>query len=129
MLHKNFCQQLVHAAVLSLLNHLFWVIIITYNAGGIYIFVYIYIYKVSYIHCFFVIFNFNVFFALRAKHFEIWKKMLLNLWLLHSKIHEVMWCFWVFIVNPFSLFWSFSSQENVVSFGLLVSCLLLSQAA
>ena len=26
--------------------------------------------------------------------------------LLHSTIHQVMWYFWVFIVNPFSLLWS-----------------------
>ena len=25
--------------------------------------------------------------------------------LLHSTIHQVMWYFWVFIVNPFSLLW------------------------
>ena len=50
--------------------------------------------------------------------------------LLHSTIHKVMWYFWVFTVNPLSLLWSiFFSQENFVLFGLLISCLLLSQSA
>ena len=49
--------------------------------------------------------------------------------LLHSTIHQVMRYFQVFIANPFSLLWSFFSQENCVSFGLLVSCLSLSQSA
>ena len=26
--------------------------------------------------------------------------------LLHRMIHQVMWCFWVFIVHPYSLLWS-----------------------
>ena len=110
-------------------SFLFWVIIITYNTG---IYICIYIYKISYIHSFFffVIFNFNVFSALHAKHLEIWKNILWNMWLLHSTIHQVIWCFCVFIVNPLSLLWSiFFSQENYVSFGLLVFCLLLSHSA
>ena len=55
----------------------FWVILVTYNID---IYICIYIYKVSYIHSFFVIFNCNVFSALHAKHFEIWKKILWNCW-------------------------------------------------
>ena len=56
-------------------SFLFWVILVTYNVG---IYICIYIYKVSYIHSFFVIFNCNVFSALHAKHFEIWKNILWN---------------------------------------------------
>ena len=41
---------------------------------------YIYIYKVSCFHSFSVIFNCNVFFALHAKHFGIWKNVLWNWW-------------------------------------------------
>ena len=83
-------------------SFLFWVIFVTYNIG---IYICIYIYKVSYIHSFFVIFNCNIFSALHAKHFEIWKNILWNR-LLHSTIHQVMWYFWVFIGNPFSILWS-----------------------
>ena len=52
-------------------------------------------------------------------------------WLLYSRIYQVMWYFWVFIVNPFPVLWSlfFPPQKNCVSFGLLVSCLSLSQSA
>ena len=42
--------------------------------------------------------------------------------LLHSTITQMVWYFWVFIVNPFSLLWSIFSQQYCVSFGLLVSC-------
>ena len=50
--------------------------------------------------------------------------------LLYSMTHQVMWYFWVFIVNPFSILWNISfSQDNRVSFGLLVSCLTTSQSA
>ena len=113
---------------------LFWIIIITYNSGiyiCIYIYIYIYIHKVTFIHSFSVIFNCNAFPALYAKHFEIWKKYFVKLMsrLLHSMIHQVMWYFWVFIVNPLSPLWSFFSQENCVCFYLLVSCLSLSQSA
>ena len=57
---------------------------------------------------FFVIFNCSVFSALLAKYFEIWKNLFVKLMsrLLHSTIHQVMWYFWVFIVNQFSLLWS-----------------------
>ena len=33
--------------------------------------------------------------------------------LLHSTIHQVMSYLWVFIVNPFSLLWSFSFSKNL----------------
>ena len=46
----------------------------------IYIYVCIYIYKVSCFHSFFVILNHNIFSALHAKHFQIWKNILWN-WL------------------------------------------------
>ena len=85
-------------------SFLSWVIFVTYNIG---IYVCIYIYKVSYIHSFFLIFNCNVFSALHAKTFEIWKNIFLKLMsrLLYSPIHQVIWYFWVFMVNPFSLLW------------------------
>ena len=105
---------------------LFWVILVIYNIG---IYICIYIYKVSYIDPFFGIFNCNVFSTLHAKHFEIWKKYFVKLIspLLHIPIYQVMWYFWVFIVNPFSLLYSiFFPQENCAPFGLLVSCLSLS---
>ena len=72
----------------------FWVNLATYNIG---IYICIYIYKISYIH-FFAIFNCNVFSALYAKHF-----VKLTSRMLHSTIHQVMWYFWAFVVNPVSL--------------------------
>ena len=105
-------------------SFLFWVIIITYNTG---IYICVYIYKISYIHSFFfllVIFNFNVFSALHAKHLDILKNILWNMWLLHSTIHQVIWCFCVFIVNPLSLLWSFFFFSRKLCF-LWSPCLLL----
>ena len=94
-------------------SFLFWVILVTYNIG---IYICVYIYKVSYIHSFFVIFNCNVFSALHAKHFEIWKKYFMKLTgrLLHSTIHQMMRCFWVFIMNPFFLLWSIFFLKKTV---------------
>ena len=94
-------------------HFLIWVILVTYNIG---IYICIYIYKVSYIHSFFVIFNCSVFSALHAKHFEIWKKHFLKLvnWMLHSTIHQVVWYFWVFVINPFSLLCSIFFPKKTV---------------
>ena len=44
-------------------------------------------------------------------------------WLLHSAIHQVMWRFWVFIMNPFSLLWSIFFSRNLCF--LWSPCLLL----
>ena len=82
-------------------SFLFWVILVTYNIG---IFICIYIYKVSYIHSFFVIFNCNVFSALHAKHFEIWKNILWNWWADCFIARSIIWC--DISGCPFSLLWS-----------------------
>ena len=104
-------------------SFLFWVILSTYNIG-IYIFTYIFI-KLAIFILFFVIFNCNVFSALHAKNFEIWKNILLKLMsrLLYSTIYQVMWYFWVSIVNPFSLLWSIFFSRKLCF--LWFSCLLL----
>ena len=70
-------------------SFLFWVILVTYNIG---IYICIYIYKVSYIHSFFVIFNCNVFSALHAKNFEIWKNILWNWWVDCFIERSIKWC-------------------------------------
>ena len=70
-------------------SFLFWVILVTNNIG---IYFCIYIYKVSYIHSFFVIFNCNVFSALRAKHFEIWENVLWNWWADWFIARSIKWC-------------------------------------
>ena len=81
---------------------LFWVILVTYNIG---IYICIYIYKISYIH-FFAIFNCNVFSALHAKHFEIWKNILWNWWVdcfiaCSIKWWDISWClYWIYF--PFT---------------------------
>ena len=70
-------------------SFLFSVILITYNIG---IYICIYIYKVSYIHSFFMIFNCNVFSALHAKYFEIWKNVLW-IWQVDCFIaRSIKWC-------------------------------------
>ena len=86
----------------------------------------IYIYKVSYIHSFFIIFNGNVFSALHAKDFEIWKNILWKWWVDCFKpqsINGMMWYFRVFIVKIFSLLWSIFFSRKLCF--LWPSCLLL----
>ena len=80
-------------------SFLFWVILVTYNIGT---YICIYICIVSYVHSFFVIFTCNVFSALYAKHFEIWKLFLWN-WRVDCFIARSIKWSWVFIVNPFTL--------------------------
>ena len=84
------------------------------------IYLHIYIYKVSYIRSFFVIFNCHVFSALGSKQFEIYKEIFCKLMsrLLRSTIDQMMWYFWVFLVNPFSLFMEYFLKKTVF---LLVS--------
>ena len=91
-----------------------------------------YIYKVSYIHSFFVIFNCNVFSALRAKHFEIWKNILWNQWVDCFIARSIMW-YDILGVHSESVFplmqYFFFSPKNCVSLSVLVSCLSLRQSA
>ena len=109
---------------------LFWVILVTNNIG-IYICIYIYIYKVSYIHSFFVIFNCNNFSAFHAKHFEIWKNIFWNWWVDCFIAWSIVWgdILGVHSESIFPFMQYFFSQEDWVSFGLLVLCLSLSQSA
>ena len=51
----------------------------------------IYICKISYIHSL-VIFNCDVFSALHAKHFEIWKNILWNWWVDCFIARSIKWC-------------------------------------
>ena len=82
-------------------SFLLWVILVTYNIG---IYIFLYIYKVSYIHSSFCYLQLQCFF---------WIVKLMSL-LLHSTIHQVMWYFWVFILNPFSLLWSIFFLKKTV---------------
>ena len=106
---------------------LLWFILVTYNIG---IYICIHVYKVSYIHSlllsstvtFFLHCMLNILKNIFSK--KCFVKLMIRL--LHSTIHQVMCYFWVFILNPFS--GGYSSEENCVSFGLLVSDLSLSQS-
>ena len=87
IVHNDFCQQHDHAAVLSLLTDFYFE---SFQSHIMQVYIFVYIYKVSYIH-FFVIFNYNVFFGLHAKHLEIKKySVKLTSQLLHSPIHRVI---------------------------------------
>ena len=99
------------------------VILVTYNIGT---YICIHIYKINYIHSFLVIFNCNVFPALHGKHFQICFVKLMSR-LVYSTIHQVMWYFWAFIVNPFSLLWSIFFSEKLCL--LWSPCLLLIAAS
>ena len=109
-------------------SFLFWVILITYNIG---IYICIHIYKVSYIHSFFVIFNCNVFLHCML---IIWRyeKMFCDVdeWIASwqdPSSDVIFLC--IQSESTFLFMQHFFSQENCVPFGLLVSCLSLSQSA
>ena len=125
ILHNNYCQQHHHAAVLSLLNvfilghscHIWYRCIYIY----IYIFVYVFV-KLTIFFLFFVTFKCNVFSALHAKHFEIWKNILWNWWVDYFILRPMEWCDdgcseWIY----FPFYEVFFSQENF----LWSPCLLL----
>ena len=98
-------------------SFLFWVILVTYNIG---IYICIYIYKVSYIHSFFIIFTCNVFLHYMLRYEKYFGKLTSRF--PYSPIHQVMWYFWVFIVNPFSLLCNFFFSRKLCF--LWSSCLL-----
>ena len=98
-----------YCSIESIESFLFWVIIITHNKG---IYICIFIYKVRYIHSFFVIFSCDM-----KKYFV---KLMSRL--LHSTTHQVMWFFWMFIVNPLSILWTIFFLKKTVF--LLVSLFL-----
>ena len=102
-------------------SFLFWVILVTYNVG---IYICIYIYKVSFIHSFLLSSTVMFFLhcmlnVLRLKKYFV--KLLSRL--VHSTVHQVMWYFLVFIVNPFSLLWSIFFSRKLCF--LWSPCLLL----
>ena len=81
---------------------LFLVILVTYNIG-IYIFVYIFI-KLA-IFILFLLSSTVMFFLHCMLNILRYGKIYCEIVnrLLHNTIRQVMWCLWVFIVNPFSL--------------------------
>ena len=87
------------------IQSLLLVILVIYNIYiYIYIYIGIYIYKVSYIHSF-LLFSTVMFFLRCMLNIIRYEQKFVKLMsqLLHSTIHQVVWYFWVFIVNPFYL--------------------------
>ena len=76
-------------------------------------------------YSFFVIFNCDVFSALYAKYFEIWKRKLWKWWVDCFIAQSINWCdvFGCFIVNPFSPLWSIFFSRKLCS--LWSPCLLI----
>ena len=109
-----------------------WFILLIYNTG-IYICVYIYIYIYVYIYIFiklaililFLLSSALMFFLHYMLNILRYKKMFCEIdeSILHSTIHQVMWYFWTFIVNPFSLLWSIFFSRKLCF--LWSPCLLL----
>ena len=132
ILHNNYCQQHNHAAVLSLLNH-FYFESFSSHIIQVYIFCILFAYifiKLGIFILFFVIFNSNVFSALHAKHLRYEKKIceVDELIAQHDPSSDVIFL-GVHSESIFLVMQYIFSQENSVFFGLLVSCLSLSQSA
>ena len=83
------------------------------------------IYKVSYIHYFFIIFNCNVFYALHAKNFEIWKNILWNWWVDCSIAQSIEWCDILGVhsesIFPFMQYFFFLQKTGFPSVSLLLA--------
>ena len=129
ILHNNYCQQHDHAAVLSLLNH-FYFESFSSHIMQVYIFVYIFI-KLA-IFILFLLSSTVMFFLHCMLNILRYEKIFCEIdeWIASQLNPSSDVIFWVLIVNPFSLLCSiFFFPENCVSFGLLVSCLSLSQSA
>ena len=101
---------------------LFLVILVTYNIS-IYICVCIFtkltifiLFLLSSNVMFFLHYTLNVFWDMKKYFVKLMSR------LLHSTIHQVMWYLWVFIVNLFSLLWSFFLKKLCF---LWFPCLLL----
>ena len=84
---------------------LFWVMLITFN---IVIYICIYIYKLA-IFIRFLLSSTVMFFWDMKKYFVKFTSRLL-----HGTIHQMMWYFWVFIVNPFSFLCSIFFLKKIV---------------
>ena len=99
----------------------FWVFLATYN---IRMYICIYIFKVSYIHYVLLFSMVWLHWMLNILRYENNFVKLMSQ-LLHSTIHQVMWYFWVFMANPFSLFWIIFFSRNLCflwsSFLLLIA--------
>ena len=91
---------------------LFWVILVTYNIG-IYICIDIFVKLAIFIFLLssavMIFLHFMLTFCYIKKYFV---KLVSRF--LHSAIHQEMWYFWVFIVNPFSFSWSFFFLKKTV---------------
>ena len=130
VLHNNCCQQHDHGAVLSLLSH-FYSDSFSSHVIWVYIFVYVYIYNLA-IFILFLLSSTVVFFLHCMLNILRYEKIFCETdeWIASQLDPSSDVIFWVLIVNPFSLLCSiFFFPENCVSFGLLVSCLSLSQSA
>ena len=83
----------------------------------IYIFVYVFV-KLTIFFLFFVTFKCNVFSALHAKHFDIWKNILWNWWVDYFILRPMEWCDdgcseWIYF--PFYEVFFFSRKLPLVS--------------
>ena len=123
ILHKNYCQQHDHAAALSLLNHFHFESFSSHIIYNIYICIYILI-KLA-IFILFLLSSTLMFFLHYMLNILRYEKMFCEIdeSILHSTIHQVMWYFWTFIVNPFSLLWSIFFSRKLCF--LWSPCLLL----
>ena len=115
---NNFCQQHDQAAVLSLLNHFYFE---SFSSHVIQVYICIYIDNVSYF-IFFLLSSTVTLFLHCMLNVLRYEKILPSR-LLHSTIHQVMWYFWVFIVNPFFLLCSIFFSRKL--YFLWSPCLLL----
>ena len=115
MLHNNYFINMTMLQywvywIIFILSHschiYYWYI---YLCIYIYIYIYIYIFiKLAIFILFFVILLSTVIFFLKKYFVKLMSR------LLHSAIHQVMWYFWVFIVNPFSLLCSIFFPKKTV---------------
>ena len=128
ILHNNYCQQHDHAAVLSLLNHFYFE---SFSSHIIQVYIFVYIFIKLAIFILFLLSSTVMFFypMLNICRYEkIFCEIHESTLSWHNPSSDVIFL-GVHSESIFLFMEYFFSLENCVTFGLLVSCLWLSQSA
>ena len=125
ILNNNFCQQDFHAIVFSLLNIFYFE---SFSSHIMQVYIFIYICKVSYVQSFSIAMFFLHCMLNILRYEKIFCEIDESIASQHDPSSDVIFL-GVHSESIFPFMEYFFSQENCVSFGLLVSCLSLSQSA
>ena len=130
ILHNNYCQQHNHAAVLSLLNHVYFESFYSHIIQ-VYIFAYVYIYKTSYIYSF-LLSSTVMFFLHCMLNIQGYEKIFCEIDESIASQHDLssdVTFLGVYSESIFHFMEYFFSQESCVSIGLIAESISLDTSA